>query len=165
MGGAGIPGGGWTTVLLPFTGSSGQRIAVGASSSWDNYLLLLGPDGSLVGADDDSGGGTDALVVATLPDDGEYVAILLPYNRGDAGIFAAGLAVSAEAPIQGVPAEGAKEKAGGPDSILRHPLIRSIRGMPSGSPRATDKVPSRKPESLWARLGALGISLPMGGEY
>ncbi|MFS8084308.1 MAG: hypothetical protein ACMG6H_01650, partial [Acidobacteriota bacterium] len=46
-----------------FSGTSGQQIAVSmSSSSFDTYLILLAPDGSLLKSDDDGGGGTNSYI-------------------------------------------------------------------------------------------------------
>ena len=72
---------GWPTVVLGSVGNAGQGIVLSATSAWDNFLLLLGADGSLVGIDEDSGAGTNARIAVTLPNDGIYLAILAPYVR------------------------------------------------------------------------------------
>src|SRR5207237_4073300 len=62
-----------------FSGAAGQQIAVEMSSAeFDTYLLLLGPDGSTLKTDDDSGGGTDSYIPSeggfyALPSTGTYI--------------------------------------------------------------------------------------------
>lgn len=62
-----------------FTGTAGQRIAVSMTSSeFDTFLFLRAPDGSLISANDDGGGGTNSRIppgsnnFLTLPVTGTY---------------------------------------------------------------------------------------------
>lgn len=51
------------THVYSFDGLTGQRISISlSSSSFDTYLVLLGPDGSVVAQDDDGGGGLNARI-------------------------------------------------------------------------------------------------------
>jgi thiol-disulfide isomerase/thioredoxin len=55
------------------------------SEQFDPYLRLESPEGKIVAADDDGGGGTDARIIYKAPKDGEYkiVAISLDAKAGD----------------------------------------------------------------------------------
>lgn len=59
-----------------FEGRSGQLAIVtmtsGRPEAIDPFVRLYGPDGTLVGQDDDGAGGLDARLVMRLPDDGTY---------------------------------------------------------------------------------------------
>ncbi|HBB94855.1 MAG TPA: hypothetical protein DC054_05640, partial [Blastocatellia bacterium] len=61
-----------------FTGASGQPIAITLSSNtFDTFLYLIGPNGAVIGSDDDGGGGTNSRILAgsgffILPTDGAY---------------------------------------------------------------------------------------------
>lgn len=66
-------------VEATFEGQAGQIVSIAMDvydqSTLDPYLVLLGPDGSEIARDDDSGGGTNpvtALIVTELPADGVY---------------------------------------------------------------------------------------------
>ncbi len=57
-----------------FTGTQGQEATIGLSSSvFDTYLGLANMSGTFVIEDDDSGGGTNSRIIATLPETGQYV--------------------------------------------------------------------------------------------
>jgi len=59
-----------------FEGKAGEQIAILLNSqAFDAYLILLDPKGEKLAEDDDSSGGTDALVVVTLPVDGTYTVV------------------------------------------------------------------------------------------
>ena len=60
-----------------FSGTAGQQIAIRMTGGFDAYLSLLRPTGTLVGQDDNGGGGSSARLPAgsgllTLPDSGIY---------------------------------------------------------------------------------------------
>lgn len=59
-----------------FEGRQGQELRLRlASSDVDAYLMLFDAQGNWLASDDDSGGGTDALIVLTLPEDGVYMVV------------------------------------------------------------------------------------------
>ena len=66
-----------------FAGLAGQRLRVTATSnSVDSMLVVLGPDGDAIIADDDSGQGLNAAITAfVLPETGEYT-LLVGHARG-----------------------------------------------------------------------------------
>jgi CHAT domain-containing protein/Tfp pilus assembly protein PilF len=56
-----------------FEGKAGEQIAILLTSQqFDTYLILRGVDGQNLAKDDDSGGGTNALIVVTLTVSGTY---------------------------------------------------------------------------------------------
>ncbi|MFN2480851.1 MAG: pre-peptidase C-terminal domain-containing protein [Pyrinomonadaceae bacterium] len=60
-----------------FNATAGQQIAVSMSSTFDNFLFLIAPDGTELARDDNGGGGSDARIprgsgVARLPQTGTY---------------------------------------------------------------------------------------------
>ena len=69
-------------------GTEGQAItATLTSSAFDAYLVLMDPDGNVLARDDDSAGGTDARVQATLPATGTYVFVVNTYGSGQTGRY------------------------------------------------------------------------------
>lgn len=70
-----------------FRGSANQRVVAALESDdFDPYLYLVRTDGNTVrilGTDDDGGEGDDARLVATLPDNGEYLLIATTYGGSD----------------------------------------------------------------------------------
>lgn len=72
-----------------FEGRRGQQIAVEMMSrDLDSYLILLSKDNDgLYLEDDDSAGELNARLVATLPEDGEYIIIANSFGRGEQGRY------------------------------------------------------------------------------
>ena len=63
-----VDGGRWR-----FRGAAGQRVVVTAGSdAFDTVVELFSPGGDPLAVNDDGGPGTDSLLTATLPEDGEY---------------------------------------------------------------------------------------------
>ncbi|HMJ08939.1 MAG TPA: FG-GAP-like repeat-containing protein [Pyrinomonadaceae bacterium] len=59
-----------------FNGTSGQQVTISLNSSaFDAYLGLANMSGTFVIEDDDSGGGTNARIAATLPETGAYIIL------------------------------------------------------------------------------------------
>lgn len=72
----------------PFEGIAGQTFVFDfISSDFDAYLILIGPDGRRVTQDDDSGDGTNAHLVLTLPATGTYEIWANAYWPGTAGSY------------------------------------------------------------------------------
>lgn len=81
----------------PFEGQAGQTVTIVMhSAEFDTYLLLLGPDDTLLMQNDDSGGSTDAAIALTLPQDGTYTIIANGYDPASQGAYT--LTVSAIQP-------------------------------------------------------------------
>jgi hypothetical protein len=60
---------------------AGARFTVGMrSSDLDSYLVVLGPDGAVVGSDDDGGGGKDAEVALRAGAGGSYTILATSYG-------------------------------------------------------------------------------------
>ncbi|MEB3359529.1 MAG: trypsin-like peptidase domain-containing protein [Synechococcales bacterium] len=71
-----------------FEARAGQRILIDMlSNEIDAYLILIAPDGQDLGQDDDSGGGTNARLVATAPVSGEYTILANSYGPGEVGLY------------------------------------------------------------------------------
>ncbi len=73
------------TVTLTFAGSAGDQVTVaadaGANATLDTALRLLGPDGTLVAEDDDSGPGLNPLLAGVaLPASGQYTVEIVQYR-------------------------------------------------------------------------------------
>jgi serine protease Do len=74
--------------LYTFSGRAGQRVQIDmASREIDSYLIVIDPNGNEVAQDDDSGGGPNARIVATLPVDGTYLLMANSYEAGQAGAY------------------------------------------------------------------------------
>jgi hypothetical protein len=72
----------WTLV-----GRRGERVQVDVmSSDFDAYLILQDAAGVKLATDDDSGGGTNARLIFTLPADGAY-RIIATYHQGSFGAY------------------------------------------------------------------------------
>ena len=80
--------------VYTFSGTSGQRvdIALVGGTLTDPYLILVGPDGSVVAENDDSGGTLDAALVTILAATGTYTIEATAFG-GETGTY--GLSVSA----------------------------------------------------------------------
>ncbi|MFN2511686.1 MAG: Calx-beta domain-containing protein [Pyrinomonadaceae bacterium] len=76
-----------------FNGTTGQQVSITLDSvDFDAYLYLIGPDGSLVSTDDDSGGGTDARIPSeggfiTLPTNGTYTIYATSFDAEETGAY------------------------------------------------------------------------------
>jgi hypothetical protein len=75
-----------------FDGVAGQQISIFMSASFDTYLFLMRPDGSLFLQDDDGGGGTNSRIPAgsglvSLPTTGTYVIKANSFDPGVTGSF------------------------------------------------------------------------------
>src|SRR6185503_10860152 len=75
-------------------GSALAPVAITMSSTvFDTFLVLYGPDGTLLAANDDSGGGTNARIPAEsgffleLPQSGQYIIEATPLAAGLTGAY------------------------------------------------------------------------------
>ena len=81
-----------------FSGTSGQQVSVSMSSStFDTYLLLLRPDGTLLAEDDDGGGSLNSRIPAgggtiTLPATGTYKILANAFAANVTGGYTLSLA-------------------------------------------------------------------------
>ncbi len=55
-----------------FQGAAGQTVTISMTGGFDTFLNLIGPDGTVVASDDDSGGGTNSRIVLRLAAAGAY---------------------------------------------------------------------------------------------
>jgi serine protease Do len=70
-----------------FSGARGAPVTIDLiSDEFDAYVLLIGPDGTEVATDDDSGGGCHARISTFLPAAGEYRIVTASFG-GDTGGF------------------------------------------------------------------------------
>ena len=70
-----------------FEGEAGEVITIELSSeAFDAYVILQGPTGSRV-AENDDGEGTNSLLVATLPESGQYTILANTYGAGETGAY------------------------------------------------------------------------------
>jgi S1-C subfamily serine protease len=71
-----------------FEGRRGQRVIVEMSSTnVDSYLILLSPQGRDLAQDDDGGGGQNARLEFTLPEDGTYTVLANSYGPRETGTY------------------------------------------------------------------------------
>jgi hypothetical protein len=76
-----------------FYAVSGQKLAIAlSSSSFDTYLYLIGPNGSVLASDDDGGGGTNSRIPAssgtyTIPSNGYYTIEATSYAQNKVGSY------------------------------------------------------------------------------
>lgn len=75
-----------------FTATAGQRIAVTmTSSAFNAYLVIVGPNGALIGSDDNNGGGTNSRYPSTgffqIPTTGTYLIETTASSTGAAGNY------------------------------------------------------------------------------
>ncbi len=71
-----------------FDGEAGDVVSISMSGGLDAYLELFAPDGVRVAVDDDSGGGSDAAIVAfELPLSGTYRIIARGHDDKDVGEY------------------------------------------------------------------------------
>jgi len=81
-----------------FDGRAGQQVVIEMTSTdLDAYLILLAPDGTSIAQDDDSAGGTNSRLVATLPADGTYTILANTYSAGETGNYNLRIATEAGA--------------------------------------------------------------------
>ena len=86
----------WGVVCRP-----GLALRIDAASRWDNVLYVLTPEGAPLSRDDDAGGGTNARLDWTCPDDRTYQVAVVAWHERDAGEYTLrvlDLAQSAQAP-------------------------------------------------------------------
>ncbi len=71
-----------------YIGRRGERIQVDVmSSSFDAYAIIQDSTGQRLAADDDSGGGTNARIIFTIPRDGAYRLVANTYRQGAFGPY------------------------------------------------------------------------------
>lgn len=72
-----------------FTGRAGQQVVIDMNSAdFDTYLLLVGPDGSLIAENDDvSSGNFNSQIVVTLPTNGVYTIAANGYDSASLGRY------------------------------------------------------------------------------
>ncbi len=74
--------------LWSFEGRAGDQITITMNGEKiDAYLELYAPDGELLLRDDDSGGGTDARIALTLPQDGTYYILAYAVDPMAGGLY------------------------------------------------------------------------------
>ena len=71
-----------------YIGARGERIRIDVmSSAFDAYAILEDASGKVLARDDDSGGGTNARIVFTLPASGAYMIVANTYRQGGYGPY------------------------------------------------------------------------------
>jgi hypothetical protein len=87
--------------VFTFNGTAGQQVGMAMSSSFDNFLFLVGPDGDELARDDDGAGGTNAHIpagngtFARLPQTGTYRIIANSSAANVTGSYTVFLALDA----------------------------------------------------------------------
>jgi hypothetical protein len=66
-------------------GRSAELLLTATTAGLDPYLLLIGPAGDILSANDDGGGGLDSRIQIELPDSGRYTVIVTTYQPAVGG--------------------------------------------------------------------------------
>ncbi len=77
-----------------FSASAGQVISFAVNASFDSYAYLVGPSGTLVATDDDSGGNLQALINYTAAASGTYTVEVTSFSPGITGAYTVTLTVT-----------------------------------------------------------------------
>jgi hypothetical protein len=93
-----------------FQGTAGQQIALSMTASFNSYLIVISPNGSILATDDDGGGGTNSRIPAgsgmiTLPSTGPYTILAsssLPYATGSYALSLSGTALPTVTPAASI---------------------------------------------------------------
>jgi O6-methylguanine-DNA--protein-cysteine methyltransferase len=72
---------------ITFEGESGDLVSVEMTSSGDTYLMLEGPEGSLVAENDDGGDGLNSELAVPLPAEGEYTIYATSFNPDESFFY------------------------------------------------------------------------------
>ena len=71
-----------------FNGAQGDNVQIKLNSTaFDAMVALIGPDGTLLNADDNSGGGQNALLTQRLFSSGTYVILVTPFTPNRTGDY------------------------------------------------------------------------------
>jgi len=74
--------------LVSFVGRAGDELDILLhSQAFDAYLYLFDADYKRIGSDDDSGGGSDALLHVVLPADGVYTVVVNSFYGDEVGAY------------------------------------------------------------------------------
>lgn len=171
-----------------FDGEAGQTIEVTMSSSeLDSYLVVLGPEGDIIGENDDYGSRLDSRLTVRLPSAGSYRAIATTYSSavGDYELTLAALLpelveadeVSYGATIEGALGESDPERQSASGRVdtyrvegaagerllvaMRSDVINSLLWLVG----PTGEVLARDDDSGGGRDAFLELVLPYSGTY
>ncbi len=137
--------------LWQFRGNAGQMVQIDfMSSEFDAYLILRDSTGKELTHDDDSGGGTNARIIATLPYTGTFELVANSYRAGQYGHFSLrlkGLGMASE----NIPSGGVLPGTVG--QILRGQTVTGH--LSSDSPQLTDSSVFQ----AWTYVGHAGESI------
>jgi hypothetical protein len=130
-----------------FDGQAGQIVQIDLrSTDFDAYAILQDSSRTRIAYDDDSGGGSNARIIFTLPYTGRYRLLANSYKRGQAGRYTIRLAslgmttaASATAPLPGTKGQ-----------IMRGQTITSQ--LSGSDPRLSDGSPYQ----AWTFVGTAG---------
>ncbi|MBD3887080.1 trypsin-like peptidase domain-containing protein, partial [Phormidium tenue FACHB-886] len=71
-----------------FEGKAGEQVMIELfSPDFDAFLILIAPNGRETLQDNDGAGGTNARIIATLPENGTYVILANAYESGATGSY------------------------------------------------------------------------------
>lgn len=83
-----IVDGGRYLVEHPHTGSAGEVVTFEAvSEEFDTVIVLIGPDGEVLGSNDDNGGSKNAQLTIELPTTGTYWISVTSFRLGQTGEY------------------------------------------------------------------------------
>ena len=151
-----------------FSGSRGERIGITLRSiQFDPYLMVQpfpGGRSPIIARDDDSGGGNDAQVEVTLPEDGDYVITATSAQRGETGAYRLSVesipGVARATRPRAAPAAAAKPLASSkPSAPAERRLVpgSTVTGVLSSSPRG----PLGTTEGDWRYRGRAGETITL----
>lgn len=152
-----------------FSGSRGERIGITLRSiQFDPYLLVQpfpGGRSPILARDDDSGGGNDAQVEFTLPEDGDYVITVTSAERGETGAYrlsveslpgGARVSRAARPPAAAAAKPSALSKPATPAARMLVPG-QTVTGVLSSAPRG----PLGTTEGDWRYVGHAGETITL----
>jgi len=130
-----------------FNGLAGQQVSVlMTSGSFDTFLFLLHPDGSVLTVDDDGGGGTNSRIppgsgLITLPTTGTYVIRANSFSPGESGGFTLTLDGPPLADLS-VSNTTTNNRVAPGSRVVYLVTVTNNAGTPASSVTVTDNLPS-----------------------
>ena len=124
-------------VFVSFTSAVGDSVSLSltAVDSLDMVMLLFGPDGSLIEADDDSGTDFNSFLTGTIEMAGNYMVLVTTYDLLDTGAW--------QLDISGPSGVSPNPNTSAPDA-LRTDRVRTTLTAPPGQAGAQER-PTSKP--------------------
>jgi hypothetical protein len=93
---------GYLRDLYTFEANAGDTVDIQLQSGFDGFLVLLGPDGSVVQTNDDAGSINTSRIALSLPATGTYTAVVTSYGPNTVGAYTVSVHnLGAGAPVPG----------------------------------------------------------------